>query len=86
MWYGVKVGDFKIVSWYEASYFMTLLNWAMEMCHWNWNGSREKSHVLIIKFLDFPDFEIYCFDMFLPRLPQLKEKKNIYWVSDLTYS
>lgn len=50
----------------------------MEMCHWNWNGSREKSHVLIIKFLDFPDFEIYCFDMFLPRLPQLKEKKNIY--------
>lgn len=48
----------------------------MEMCHWNWNGSREKSHVLIIKFLDFPDFEIYCFDMFLPRLPQLKEKKK----------
>ena len=50
----------------------------MEMCHWNWNGSREKSHVLIIKFLDFPDFEIYCFDMFLSRLPQLKKKKKTF--------
>lgn len=46
----------------------------MEKCHWNGNGSREKSHALIIKFLDFSDFKTYLFDTFLPRLHQLRKK------------
>lgn len=33
----------------------------------NWNGSREESYVLIIKFLDILDFGIYFLICFLLR-------------------
>ena len=38
--------------------------------HRNWNGSREESHALIIKFLDTPDLGIHFLICFPPRLHQ----------------